>query len=165
MHTALASSLHSHPHCTRIQTALHSHPHCTVLASALRISAPAPPPQPPFHASPCYTRHLPRAGLEFVVVDDERMPSTSDGDYSYVMKPAGLSKTDPNPNLAQRNRSESEPGTAKPIRIRTWPGETDPNPNLVRRNRSESEPDKDETDPNPNSGKAFRARGLFEESR
>lgn len=84
MHTALASSLHSHPHCTRIHTALHSHPHCTALASALRISAPAHPPQPPFHASPCCTRHLPRAGIELVVVDDERMPSTSDGhgDYS-----------------------------------------------------------------------------------
>ena len=121
MHTALASSLHSHPHCTRIHTALHSHPHCTALASALRISAPAHRPQPPFHASPgpCRTRHLPRAGIEFVVDDDERMPSTSDGDYSYVIKPAGLSKTDPNPNLAWRNRSESEPGPAKPIRIRT----------------------------------------------
>ena len=47
--------------------------------------------------------------------------------------------SDPNPNLRRRIRSESEPGPAEPIRIRTWPGGTDPNPNPECRNRSESE--------------------------
>ena len=58
-----------------------------------------------------------------------------------------IHESDPNPNLARRNRSESEPGPAKPIRIRTWPGETDPNPNLagpkpirIRTQEKQSEP-------------------------
>ena len=65
--------------------------------------------------------------------------------------------SDPNPNLRRRIRSESEPGPAEPIRIRTWPGGTDPNPNPECRNRSESElgkinrtrtPNPDQTPPN-----------------
>ena len=48
---------------------------------------------------------------------------------------------EPNPSSWCRIRSESQPGLAKPIRIRTWPGKSDPNLSLSRRNRSESEPD------------------------
>ena len=40
-------------------------------------------------------------------------------------------ESDTNPNLTRRNRSESEPGPSKPIRIRTRPVKTDPNPNLA----------------------------------
>ena len=81
--------------------------------------------------------------------------------------PAGLSETEPDPVSRCGIRSESEPDPAKliqipakPIRIRTWPGETDLNPNLAQRNRSKSEPWRGKTDPNPNSGKAIRTWGL-----
>ena len=52
--------------------------------------------------------------------------------------------SDPNPNLARRNRSESEPGPAEPIRIRTLSAETDPNPNSGKLTEPNPNPD-----PNP----------------
>ena len=56
-------------------------------------------------------------------------------------------ESDQNPNLTRRHRSESEPGPAKPIRIRTSPAKLIGIRTLEGRNRSESELRK--SNPNP----------------
>ena len=140
--SALACTLHSHPHCTHIRTALASTPHCTRIRTALHSHLHfASPPQHtplrhPFMHHPAALAISPGLALSLLLLMMKACPPLAMPIASKLLNPQAFpnpiqirtwpGETDPNPNLARRNRSESEPSPAKPIRIRTQEKQSEP---------------------------------------